>query len=362
MNIVTGKQQKPLRAVFYGPEGIGKSTLASHFPNPLFLDLEGGTNHMDVARMPVPSSWTMLKQFLGEFRRDTMGYSTLVVDTADWAERMCTDHICAERGLESLGGQNDYGRSYNLLYVEWAKFLDFLTEIRDACGVHVVLLAHAHMRKFEQPDEAGAYDRWELKLERKTGQIMKEWADTVLFGNYRTIVVEVDNKKKAQGGKRVIYTTHHPCWDAKNRLNLSDQLDMPPDGLPPELAAAVETVPPTMQANQPVQPIQPIQPTQPVPQPQTAPQQPTVAQAAHPAPQTPPRAIVDSTAFNTKLYDLMSMHGVSEQEIQAVVAAKGYYPVQTPIGNYDEKFVDGVLVAAWEKVYAAIQAQREQAA
>ena len=30
--------------------------------------------------------------------------------------------------------------------------------------VNVVLTAHAQMRKFEQPDAAGAYDRWELKL------------------------------------------------------------------------------------------------------------------------------------------------------------------------------------------------------
>ena len=33
-----------------------------------------------------------------------------------------------------------------------------------ASGIHVVITAHAKMRKFEQPDEMGAYDRWEMKL------------------------------------------------------------------------------------------------------------------------------------------------------------------------------------------------------
>ena len=88
------------------------------------------------------------------------------------------------------------------------------------------------MRKFEQPDEMGAYDRWELKLSKQCSPLIKEWADMVLFCNYKTFVVNVDNKgvqkgtNKAQGGKRVMYTSHHPCWDAKNRDNLPDELSM----------------------------------------------------------------------------------------------------------------------------------------
>ena len=88
-------------------------------------------------------------------------------------------------------------------------------------GVHVVLTAHAMMRKFEQPDEMGAYDRWELKLQKKTSALVKEWSDLLLFANYKTLSVATDEKGKkfkAQGGRRVIYTSHHPCWDAKNRL------------------------------------------------------------------------------------------------------------------------------------------------
>ena len=98
-------------------------------------------------------------------------------------------------------------------------------------GVHVVLTAHAQMRKFEQPDEMGAYDRYEMKLGKKTGSqispLVKEWADMVLFANYKTLTVQTDDKGqkfKAQGGKRVMYTSHHPCWDAKNRFGLADEL------------------------------------------------------------------------------------------------------------------------------------------
>ena len=73
----------------------------------------------------------------------------------------------------------------------------------------------------------GSYDRWEMKLTRQTAPLVKEWCDMLLFCNYKTFVVTQDNDKaKAQGGKRVMYTSHHPCWDAKNRHDLPEMLDM----------------------------------------------------------------------------------------------------------------------------------------
>ena len=43
----------------------------------------------------------------------------------------------------------------------------------------------------------------------------------ILFANYETYVVNIDGKgalkgkNKAQGDRRIMYTTHHNCWDAK---------------------------------------------------------------------------------------------------------------------------------------------------
>ncbi len=77
----------------------------------------------------------------------------------------------------------------------------------------------------------GAYDRWELKLGKKTSSqtspLIKEWADMLLFANYKTISVATDDKGKkfkAQGGTRVMYTAHHACWDAKNRYGLPEEV------------------------------------------------------------------------------------------------------------------------------------------
>ena len=58
------------KVVVYGVEGIGKTTFASKFPDPLFIDVEGGTKHLDVARVdPAPQSWTALMEIIREVKR-----------------------------------------------------------------------------------------------------------------------------------------------------------------------------------------------------------------------------------------------------------------------------------------------------
>lgn len=339
MKVIKGKLERAQRVVAYGPEGIGKSTFAAAFPNPVFIDTEGSTAQMDVVRTPKPSSWTAFKQQLAEVKDSD--FKTLVIDTVDWAESMMIADICAQAdkmGIEDFG----FGKGYVYVAEEAGRFLDTLNEIRDA-GKNVVLVAHAQMRKFEQPDEMGAYDRWELKLSRKSAPLYKEWADMVLFANYKTIVVDVDGKKKAQGGSRVMYTAHHPCWDAKNRHNLEAELPFefkavarcfPVIGKEVEAKGAKEgatRMSPVQEAEKPVEKVEPVT---------------RIAKE-------------DPLAFCPALYELVEKAGVTYEEIQKVVAMRGYYPENTPVENYEERFVNGVLVAAWPQVMAMIEENRK---
>lgn len=228
MKISQGKINGPLKIVVYGPEGIGKSTFASKFPDPLFIDTEGSTKHLDVKRFDNTSSYSMLIEQIKYVLANPSCCKTLVIDTIDWAEQMCIKSFCEAKQIKGIEDMS-YGKGYVYIAEEFGRMLNLLQEVI-LKGINVVVTAHAQMRKFEQPDELGAYDRWELKLQKKDSPLIKEWADMILFANYKTIVVNVDNqgatkgKNKAQGGKRVMYTTHHPCWDAKNRFNLPDEL------------------------------------------------------------------------------------------------------------------------------------------
>ena len=338
MNITRGKIASAQKVVIYGPEGIGKSTFAAQFPDPLFIDTEGSTKNMDVARMDKPTSWTMLKNQIAYVRQNPSVCKTLVIDTIDWGEKLCVEDICAlhnKRGIEDFG----YGNGYVYEMEEFGRFLNSLEELVNI-GINVVLTAHAQLRKFSQPDEFGEYDRWELKLGKKTGSmispLVKEWADMLLFANYKTVAVATDDKGKkfkAQGGKRVMYATHHPCWDAKNRHGL-------PDVMPFDYAQVAQLFAPAAV------------------QPEPANAEDAFKDMLDETPDKPPAAAVPE-GVPAPLADLMRQNQVSEEEIRLAVSQRGYFPFDMPLGNYPEDFIKGVLIGAWEQVYNMILNNRD---
>lgn len=363
MQITKGKRARAQKVVVYGPEGIGKSTFAAQFPEPLFIDTEGSTDNMDVSRLDKPSSYTMLKTEIAWLKANPTACKTLVIDTIDWAESLIVDGICAlhqKKGIEDFG----YGNGYVYVKEELGRFLNSLSELVDL-GISIVLTAHAQIRKFEQPDEMGSYDRWELKLGKKTSSqtapLVKEWADMVLFANYKTVVMTADNKKKkATGGQRALYTQHHPVWDAKNRHGLPEEMPFDYAGIAHIFNQAQQTAPePTPQA-----PAQEQTPTaepapQVQPQAQETPQQPSQAPESltQPAPERQPYQ-EPNLALPQALRDLMIQNQVTELEVQKAVAQKGYYPEDTPVIMYDPGFIDGVLIGAWDQVFSMIKDNR----
>jgi hypothetical protein len=228
-----GKIARPQKVVAYGPEGVGKSTLASQTPEPVFLDTEGGTHHLDIVRIDSASTWEQITAAIAALARDGHGFRTLVIDTADWLEKRLIEHLCRKHNKDSIEDFG-YGKGWVILGEEFAKFLGSLDDLL-AKGMHVLFLAHSQVRKFEAPDQAGSYDRFELKLSKQVAPLLKEWADVVLFGNFVTRVAEKDNgKHRGVGGKeRVLFANHTAAFDAKNRHGLPDKLPFTIEALAP---------------------------------------------------------------------------------------------------------------------------------
>lgn len=290
---------------------------------------------------------------------------------------MCIEHICAKHqkdGLESFG----YGSGYIYVREEFGRFLNRLEEIVEHV-VNVVLVAHAQLRKFEQPDEMGAYDRWELKLGKKTASqispLVKEWSDVLLFANYKTYSIAVDDKgkkHKAQGGRRVMYTSHHPCWDAKNRYGLPEEVPFEYEQIAHIIEAGADqsVIRPDQSITDPGQSV--TAPTQPITrEPLPEPEQMRLPVENRPmaddkskqaAEDNKDSALYIDERIPKNLRDLMIAHTVMEDEIQRVCEAKGYVPLGTPLYEYDTVnpgIVDGLLVASWEQVKAAVMSMRE---
>ena len=332
--ITRGKKNAAIKAVIYGVEGIGKTTFASNFPGAVFIDTEGSTTHMDVARLPDPSSWEMLKNNVKYAIQHPNEVGSLIIDTADWAEKLCSKHVCDRYkvdGIESFG----YGKGYTYLAEEFGSLLNLLEDVKNA-GINAVLVAHAKVKKREQPDEIGSYDRWELKCTDNVSSMIKEWADLMLFAKYKTMVINVDDKgaqkgkNKAQGNKRVMYTEHHPCWDAKNRFNLEEEL-------PFDFNAIAHIFTKTPSPNGLETPASPVS------------FNPDISPAA-----------TESTlsGIPKALSDLMQQSGVTESEIRLAVSQQGFFPMDMPVSKYAKEFTEGFLVANWDKVVNSITQNR----
>lgn len=342
MNITKGIISKPVKVCVYGVEGIGKTTFASQFPEPLFFDLDKGSAQLNVSRVTDITSWPLLLSGIKEIYDNPSICKTLVIDTADAAERMCIDYICGKfnkKGIEDFG----YGAGYTYLTEEFARFLVQL----DACigqGVNVVVLAHAVLKTVTLPEEMGTYDHWELKLSSKTtnkvAPLVKEWADLLLFANYKTILIEDGTRKKAAGGKRIMYTTHTTFADAKNRFSLAEELPFDYN----EIARLIQ--------NGTAPGVKPIQ------EKKREAKQKTVKKSEPES--TVPVQNTDIPATSTakktvnpvlqKVYDLMKQEHITEEQIRKAVAMKGYFPEDMPMKDYPTDFIDGVLIGAWEQI------------
>lgn len=343
-------QIEPMKVLIYGVEGIGKTTFASKFPDPIFIDTEGSTGFINARKLPNPTSWTMLLDELEDIKAEPRG-KTLIIDTLDWAERLAKEYLMDKNKWAAIDSTN-YGSRYVALSDEIGKLLNKLTEIKDV-GINVVLTAHAETKKHELPDEMGQYDKYTLKLEKRDAGLAKEWADMILFFNYKTTIISdsKSNSKKATGGQRVMYTTHKPAWDAKNRLGLPDELPIDFEAIR-ELFEAKTGMSTTQIKSESTQIPQKHQQ---IPLPEEPPviedePEPVEAQAAPAFNEEIPSSIPQS------LTDLMTVNHVTTDEIMQVIYVGGFMPQGTPLENVPAELW-GHLASNWDKVLNMLETQ-----
>lgn len=224
----------------------------------------------------------------------------------------------------------------------------------------ISITAHAATERREQPEEFGTYDCWGLKLidskKCSNANMVKEWADLQLFANYKTIVVATDDKgknHKAQGGKRVMYTTHHPCWDAKNRQGLPDEMPFDFRAVEPYLFPGGQVDSPPTAGSSPAQHTPPSA--------QLPAAAPTAAPGSTKPTEPPPPPADNGPYIPAVLKPLLESADVTEGEVREVVAARGYYTMDTPWKVMEESgFVEGWMLPFWDKIVEMIRSNPDR--
>lgn len=238
-----GRLKIPRRCIFYGAEGVGKTTLAANAPDPIWLDAEDGSALVNVARYPfrdedgghVPRSYQELLAAIEDLTRNPHDYKTLVIDTADAVEALLWRFIVerdknkVKGGLENI---EDYGyaKGYQVAVDEWRAFCAKLDTLRSARSMRIIILAHARVSTFKNP-EGDDYERYTMQVHDKAGGFLKGWAEVVGFCRFEEGGAKLPGAKKAKGwstGRRTISLVRTAAYDAKGRGGMPAELEMDP--------------------------------------------------------------------------------------------------------------------------------------
>ena len=217
----------PPRLMVYGVEGIGKSTFAAGAPDPIFILTEDGLGSLDVEHFPIATSLDNVMDAIGALYAEDHPYKTVVLDSLDWLEAIIHREMEAKHDAKDLA----YGKGAMIAAQQWREVLDGLNALRNDKQMTVILLAHNTIKRFVSP-EVEPFDRYQPKLQERSNAVVREWADAVMFANYKTIVKKDDvgfNKTVARGissGERMLFTTERPAYMAKNRYNLPDSIPL----------------------------------------------------------------------------------------------------------------------------------------
>lgn len=220
MKISKGKQKENIKLVIYGPEGVGKTTFANLFPAPLNIDIEDGSKQLDVERVEDIKTFDDVTATIRWLLENKHEYKTLIIDTADWLEKLCDEKICADNDITSIEAMG-YGQGYGERRTIFGRLLSLINLLKSK--MNIIFLAHSKVERIDPPQNSSLpYDHISMKCSKQVAPLLKEWCDALLFMTFDD-KVEVDKQKRAKaigGNERIMYTQHTAFCDAKNRFGL----------------------------------------------------------------------------------------------------------------------------------------------
>jgi hypothetical protein len=244
--IKKGKRRAAWRGLIYGEGGLGKSTLASKMPEPLFIEGEAGGLQLDVSRnyfdlrteRSWPTSWEELNARIDEIgaaaeARKKLPFQTLVLDGFSNMEQLCIKYVCRKNNWASLSVAG-YGKGEVSHHSEMVLFRSKLERIWTSYdpsfpGVNVCMVCSVADSKYLDNETGAEYKRTvpgllTAKNADVSGSFFN-WCDFVLYCEKQiTIGKNADTKKAyAVGGQHVMHTRLAAGHVAKCRFDGVDE-------------------------------------------------------------------------------------------------------------------------------------------
>lgn len=240
--ISSGVTRDAFRLGVYGPEGIGKSKLASLCPGIVFADLEHSTKDLDVKRVEgivvgddYAASWSNLRAWVQSLKS-----GVYCIDSMTRAEDWCAAYVIKTKKSNNNESASDsiedfkYKAGLQFVYDEFRRLISDLDNafLR---GVSMVLVAHNRVSRIKNPDGSDFVRHEPRLIDTPTVSNMLQFVQFLDHLLFIDLDKNIDKRGKVQGsGSRTIYLDTAPSRLSKTRSLPMDPMpfDLDENGQP----------------------------------------------------------------------------------------------------------------------------------